>query len=124
MHPVHKFFVLEWLVLRKHIVIQGQHFRSDVLRAAPAHILHRLTHQIPGFEGNNLIGPILNDHVVDLRPYFLHPVQDRLLPSVISVQIMDFRLVLQVRKHGLLQHGNDVPLGDLRSLGIDHPPPE
>ena len=124
MHPVYQLLVLEWLVLRQHIVIQSQHLGSNAFLTAPAHILDRLANQIPGLERNDLICSVLHNHVVDFRADFLYTVKDWLLSLVIPVQVINLCLILQVRKQCLLQHVDDIPLVYIRNLGVNHPTPE
>ena len=72
--PIDKLLVLCGLILRKHIIVQGQNLGGNALIPASAHILDGFPNLVSCFEGDDFVRPVLNDHVIDFRPNVLFPV--------------------------------------------------
>ena len=119
--PLGQFSVLGGFIFGQSVVIQPGYRLSDTLVIFPADILNRLTHQVADLEGHDLIGPILNDFVVDFRPNILLPVKNGLIALVIPVEVVNIRLVHEVSEQSLLENINDVVVVDLGHIGIDYP---
>ena len=124
MPPVSQFSISGCLILRQHIVIQSGNLIRNSAFVFPAHILDRLTHQIAGLEGNNLVRPVLDNDVVNLRPDFFLPAPDRLLTLVVAVEVVNLALILDVRKQGFLKNRDNIIPCNFFNIRINYTPAE
>ena len=120
MRPISQLFVLSSFVLGKHIIIQSCHAVSDCFIVTTSNILNRLSHQIADLEGNNLIGPVLNHGVVDLRSNLFPSVQNRLISLIVSIEIINLGPVLKMNGKCLLQNTHNISIRDFLYIGINH----
>ena len=118
--PLGQFCVLRRFILRKSVIVQESNRFRDSRIVFPADILNRLPHQITNLEGNDLVGSVLNNFVVDFRANILFPIKNRLVTLVIPIQVVNICLVQKMNEQGLLKNINDVIVVDFGNISINH----
>ena len=117
--PISQLLVLCGFVLGRNITVQRGNLLGDALVINPADILDGFTHQVADLEGNDLVCSVFNDLVVDLRPYFLHTGEDRLIALVIPVEVFHVSLICGVGGECFLQNFNHIAAIDFGNIGGD-----
>ena len=102
--PLSQFSVLRSFIFRESIIVQLGNCVRNTGVILSSHILNGFSHQIADLEGNDFIGSVLYNFVVNLRPNFLLAVQNRLISLVIAIEIINLSLVLEMNRYGLLQN--------------------
>ena len=89
---------------KEHLLVQLGDLVRDVVGRATTDILNRFAKTVASLEGNDFIGTIDANFVVDALPDVLGLLQDRCLAAIIIPQILDLTLVDRVVTQRQTEH--------------------
>src|SRR5574344_855847 len=122
--PIGKLFILCRFIFGKDKLVETVDSIGSGFISATVYILNWLSHKIANFERDNLVRTIFNQLIVDFRANVFCPAENRLLATVIIIEILNLAPVGVVNCHSFIHNTHNILASDFRFIRIDYSTPE